>query len=243
MKQLHWTDFDAVAFDVEGTLADTIPTHHTSRIQAFQDHGYGHITHEEHQLASTYGSSTEDIAGGVLHAAGEIEKDGPFKHHPVVQKVAATKIQLFEQLAASGFHEMPGAADFVKSIAAKFEGRMALVTSSPERFVLPFLDRYDLAKYFPGELIISEDTVMMLGLEGKPSPDPYKLAMQRLQSKKLLVFEDTVPGAAAAKAAGATVIALGFELHNTELFKVGNIPYPPDVLVSSYVEAKELLGL
>jgi HAD superfamily hydrolase (TIGR01509 family) len=243
MTQLHWRNFDAVAFDVEGTLADTIPTHHIARAEAFKNHGYGHITPEQHALGPTYGSSTADIIGGVLHAAGEIQKDEPFKQHPIVQKVIASKMQLFGQLAAKGFDEMPEATSFVRTIATHFAGHMALVTSSPERFVLPFLQRFELTGYFPKDLVISEDTVTANGLEGKPAPDPYRLAMQRLGSKKLLVFEDTVSGVASAKAAGATVIALGFEPHNTRIFKEEELPYPPDALVSSYAEARALLGL
>jgi len=243
MKQIRWEDFDAVAFDVEGTLADTIPTHHAARLQAFGEHGYGHITQAQHELGPTYGSSTADIIGGILHATGHIQKDGPFRDHPAVQQVIGTKLRLFEEKAGEGFGEMPGAIDFVHRIATKFTGHMALVTSSPERFVLPFLDRYQIASYFSENLIISEDTVNQLGLEGKPAPDPYQLAMQRLHSERLLVFEDTVSGVASAKAAGATVIALAFEPNNARLLASGDLPYPPDALVHSYAAAQTLLGL
>lgn len=243
MKRLNWKDFDAVAFDAEGTLADTIPTHHAARLTAFDQHGYGHVTREQHELGPTYGSSTADIIGGILHATGNIQKNGAFKHHPEVQKVIATKMKLFEEMAAAGFDEMPGAIDFVRSIEAKFGEHLALVTSSPERFVIPFLKRYGIARYFPSNLIITEDTIDQNGLEGKPSPDPYRLAIQRLGAKNLLVFEDTVSGVASAKAAGATVIALAFEPHNAKLLASGDLPYPPDALVHSYAEATELLGL
>ncbi len=243
MKQLGWEDFDAVAFDVEGTLADTIPTHHAARLEAFEAHGYGHITREQHELGPTYGSSTHDIIGGVLHAAGVIQKDGPLKQHPVVQEVVATKNRLFEQASSNGFNEMPEAANFVRAIAAKFSGHMALVTSSSRRFVLPFLAKYSITDYFPENLIITEDTIVANELEGKPAPDPYILAMQRLETNRLLVFEDTVSGVASAKAAGATVIALGFDQHSTQLFEAGGLTYPPDVLVRNYAEAKTLLGL
>jgi HAD superfamily hydrolase (TIGR01509 family) len=243
MKKIRLEDFEAIAFDIEGTLADTIPTHHAARLEAFQNHGYGHITREQHELGPTYGSSTADIIGGILRATGEIQQDGPFKHHPAVQEVIASKMQLFEKSAAKGFDEMPDATHFVRLISAIFMGRMALVTSSPERFVLPFLDRYDIAKYFPKDYIISEDTIIAQGLEGKPAPDPYQLAMGRLGTSNLLVFEDTVSGVASAKAAGATVIALGFEPNNTKLFKSSDLPYPPDALVSNYTEARKLLNL
>lgn len=243
MRALDLSSFDAVAFDVEGTLANTIPTHHAARLKAFDQHGFGHITPEQHELGPTYGSSMPDIIGGILHAAGEIEKDGDFKDHPVVQTVMDSKAQLFEGLAAEGFTEMPGAISFVKAVAAQFTGRMALVTSSHARFVIPFLQRYDISELFPADLVITEDVMLAEGLDGKPSPDPYLLAKKRLHANRLLVFEDTVPGVEAAKKAGATVVALGFDKHNAALFKSGNIPYPPDVFATDYQAARELLGI
>lgn len=243
MHTLNISNFDAVAFDVEGTLADTIPTHHAARLKAFERHKFGHITREQHELGPTYGSSMPDIIGGILHAAGEIEKDGEFKNHPVVQDVMSSKAQLFEELAAEGFTEMPGAIDFVRTLAVHFTGRMALVTSSHTRFVVPFLQRYGINDYFSDDLLITEDVVLAEGLNGKPSPDPYLLAKKRLRAGRLLVFEDTVPGVESAKKAGATVVALGFDKHNAALFKSGNIPYPPDAFAANYQAARKLLGM
>lgn len=204
MKQIRLQDYDAVAFDVEGTLADTIPTHHRARMQAFEQHGYGHIDRAQHALGPTYGSSTADIVGGVLHAAGEIEKEGSFKDHPIVREVMASKMRFFEEYAAKGFMSMPGAVDFLRTIVGRYDGKTALVTSSRLQFVMPFLERYALERYFIDDLIVSEDTILREGLEGKPAPDSYILAMKRLGARNLLVFEDTMPGVMSAKKAGAT---------------------------------------
>ncbi len=245
MKQLNLQDFDAVAFDVEGTLADTIPVHHTARLAAFKEHGYGHITREQHELGPTYGSMPADIIGGILHAAGEIDKSVPFAEHPQVQAIIETRKVLFAAGAADGFEAMPGAIDFVEALAPLYVGRLALVTSSEERFVLPFVERYGLGKYFADDLIIGHGAVVVEGLEDKPSPDPYILAAKRLHVdiSRLLVFEDTVPGVMAAKKAGATVLGLGFDAHNARLFAADDLPYPPDVFVHDYTEARQALGL
>jgi beta-phosphoglucomutase-like phosphatase (HAD superfamily) len=53
MIEFKLTDFDAVVFDLEGTLADTIPTHHSTRMRAFEQHGFGNIIREQHELGST----------------------------------------------------------------------------------------------------------------------------------------------------------------------------------------------
>lgn len=187
MNRINLKDYDAVAFDVEGTLADTIPTHHAARLEAFKAHGFGHITHEQLELGPTYGSYPADIIGGILHTA--------------------------------------------------------LVTSSRARFVTPFLDRYDLAQYFPEELIISDDTIQAEGLEGKPAPDAYLLAMRRLETANILVFEDAVTGVMSAKKAGAAVVALGFNQQNARLFQSTELSHPPDFFVEDYGVARNSLGM
>src|SRR6185437_8772011 len=100
MKELKLADFDAIAFDVEGTLANTVPTHHSTRIEAFHRHGFGHITRDQHELGSTYGSSHFDILGGILHAAGEIDASVPFHQNQIVLDVIETKSSLFRAAAA-----------------------------------------------------------------------------------------------------------------------------------------------
>lgn len=241
-KSLNLADFDAVAFDVEGTLADTIPTHHDSRTKAFQKHGYGHITPEQHALGPIYGATPSEIIGGILHTAGEIEKDGPFSEHPVVQSIIGTKQRYFGELAAKGFDEMPQATAFFKDVAQHFPGKTALVTASELHFIQPFLDRYTLNEFLTPGLVITHETLQAFGLQAKPAADSYNLAKQRLDSTKLLVFEDTVVGVTAAKAAGATVVALGFEPNSAKRFQQGDLKYMPDFFVKDYAKARQLFG-
>ena len=243
MTKFNITNFDAVAFDLEGTIANTIPTHHSTRMQAFERHGYGHISREQHELGQTYGSSHFDVLGGILHAAGQINKDIQFSQNPKVLDVIATKGTLFKGAAAKGFDAMPRAIKFIEEIAPYFAGKMAIVTSSEAEFIFPFLERHNLRKYFANEHIIGHESVIAEGLGVKPSGDPYILGLRRLDARKLLVFEDTTSGVASAKRAGATVIALGFDFQNNQLFRAGKLEYPPDELVASFDEAAELLGI
>lgn len=243
MSELKLSNFDAVAFDLEGTLADTIPVHHATRAQAFTEHGLGHITKEQHELGPTYGSSHFDILGGILHAAGETDKDIPFSQNEKVLQIIETKGALFKQAAGEGFNAMPGAIEFVQAIALHFAGKLAIVTSSEEEFIHPFLARYDLTQLFKTELVIGHESVIDEGLNVKPSGDPYALAMRRMNAQNLLVFEDTVSGVASAKKAGAFVVALAFDKQNSLLFEQGGLEFPPDVMFYSYKDAAAALGL
>jgi HAD superfamily hydrolase (TIGR01509 family) len=240
---LNINDFDGVAFDVEGTLANTIPMHHYARMKAFAKHGFGHITRDQHALGPTYGSSHYDVLGGVLYAAGEIDDSVPFHKNQTVLDVTTTTKNLFRNEADKGFDAMPGAINFIKMIEPHFKDKMILVTSSEEDYVIPFINKYGLGRYFNGEKLIGNETVENLALRGKPNPDPYELAKKRLKSKKLLVFEDTAPGVESAKKADTTVIALGFDKANSKLFRSGGLKYPPDYVVENYDQAAELLGL
>jgi beta-phosphoglucomutase-like phosphatase (HAD superfamily) len=243
MKELKLADFDGVAFDFEGTLVDTVPIHHGTRMEAFSKHGFGHITSEQHELATTYGSSHFDVIGGTLYAAGEIDDAVPFHQNQTVLDIIDTKKALFKIEATKGFKAIPGAIKFVEAIAPHFHGKMAVVTSSEEEFIFPFIERYNLGKYFPKDLVIGHESVVGENLNVKPSGDPYLLAMRRLGINNLLVFEDTVPGVASAKRAKATVVALGFDRANYGLFQKGGLEYEPDLVVRDYAEATKLLGL
>jgi beta-phosphoglucomutase-like phosphatase (HAD superfamily) len=241
---LNLGDFDGVAFDIEGTLADTIPSHHAARLSAFAQHGFGHITPKEHAKGPTYGSTVDDIVGGILHAAGAIEHTSNYKDHPLVRKIKVTKTSEFEKLAALGFAAVPGGPDFVREIARHFPGKVAFVTSSPERFVMPFLSNNGLLELVTPELIISGDTIEALGLHDKPAADPYVVAKERLSAQHILVFEDTIPGTASGKLAGATVITIANEPSTAQLLANSDaLPYPPDRIINNYDEARSLLRL
>ncbi|HJQ08864.1 MAG TPA: HAD family phosphatase [Candidatus Saccharimonadales bacterium] len=241
MKQFNLSDFDAVAFDFDGTLANTIPIHHKARQEAFKRHGFGHITKAQHALGPIYGSTAHDIIGGILQAAGEIKKIGPFDQHETVKAVAVTRKQLVSALVSKGLDEMPGATDFLKAIHSRFHNKVAIVTASPAGWVLPFMKRYKLDEILATDLLIDEEVVTRLQLGYKPSPDPYNLAKQRLGARRLLVFEDNAAGVESAKRAGATVIAMGFEKEIVRQFETKK--YLPDVIAMSYNEARYILSM
>lgn len=238
-RSFKLSDFDAVAFDVEGTLSNSIPLHHETRLAAFTEHGLGHITKEQHALGPTYGSTSDVIAAGILHAAGEIER--PDTEHPLVQQIVKTRLKLFDEKAQGGFDEQPGATDFVKTIARHFPDKVALVTAGMMRWIEPFMVRFGLDTIIQQDLIICSEVINDLGLNQKPAPDPYMLAKKRLGATRLLVFEDTIPGITAAKRAGAVVIAMSYDKHSAERF--ASAAYPPDAVAMDYAQARKFLGV
>jgi sugar-phosphatase len=96
----------------------------------------------------------------------------------------------------------PGARELV-SVLVALDLPWAVVTSADRRLASARLGAAGIAA--PAVLITAEDTA-----EGKPSPQPFLAAARRLgvEPSRCLVVEDSAPGVAAGRAAGATVAGL-----------------------------------
>jgi sugar-phosphatase len=115
---------------------------------------------------------------------------------------AASELAMLDRLVAEGIDEIvpyPGAADLL----ARLDRPWALVTSGTRWFV----ERCLLAAGIPvpRTAVYGEDVA-----RGKPYPDPYLAAAQRLgvPPEACVAVEDAPNGVASAKAAGCTVIAV-----------------------------------
>lgn len=99
-----------------------------------------------------------------------------------------------------GIEEIPGAAAFLAALPVD---RWAVVTSAPRALAVRRMEAAGLP--VPGLLISAEDTP-----RGKPAPDGFLLAAQRLgfAPADCLVFEDAPAGIQAAEAAGASLLVV-----------------------------------
>ena len=99
-----------------------------------------------------------------------------------------------------GVIPIPGAEAFLRALPAD---RWAVVTSAQRELALRRLEAAGLP--IPAVLITAEDVS-----RGKPAPDGYILAAQRLgvTADACLVFEDAPAGVLASEAAGAEVVVI-----------------------------------
>jgi sugar-phosphatase len=97
-------------------------------------------------------------------------------------------------------HPIPGAEAFLRDLPAN---RWAVVTSAQRDLALSRLTAAGLP--IPTVLVTAEDVS-----RGKPAPDGYVLAAQRLgvAADACLVFEDAPAGVLAGEAAGAQVVVI-----------------------------------
>ncbi|WP_050528081.1 HAD family hydrolase [Pseudorhodobacter aquimaris] len=177
--------FDAVIFDLDGTLLDTEALSQAAGIAAFADHGlavdpaflYGLIGHD-------------DVTGAEM-----IRARFPDLDFTTLLSAWAERIGV---LYAGGIPLKPG----THRLLGALQQPLALATSSTRKQLDLKLSVTDIAPYFR-QLICFDDVT-----RAKPAPDPYLLAAQRLgvDPARCVAFEDSETGAQSAHLAGMTVV-------------------------------------
>jgi HAD superfamily hydrolase (TIGR01509 family) len=174
---------DALLFDCDGTLADTMPAHYRAWLHVTGVHG---IAFDEERFYSLGGRPTRDILATLAREAG-IEID---LEHGVRQKEAT----FLEQL------DRVEAIDPVIDVVLRSRGRvpMAVVTGGHRAVCMRILDHVGIATAFE-TLVASEDTSLH-----KPDPEPFLEAARRLGARpeRCVVWEDSDLGIEAARRAG-----------------------------------------
>lgn len=133
---------------------------------------------------------------------------------PVAEAAAITRAEMDD---LDDVVPIAGAAAF---LAALPRNRWAIVTSAPRDLARARLRAAGIAE--PALLVSAEDV-----MRGKPAPDGFLLAAERLDVRPAdcLVFEDAPAGIAAAQAAGAGVVVIAGS--HTEAVPAG-LPTLPD---------------
>lgn len=177
--------FDAVFFDLDGTLIDTESVAMAAGLQAFAE--FGHAVDESfmHQLVGKAEPAGVDIIRAAYPGLDEAGFSAAWKRG-------------FQAGLEAGVPMKSGAHDLLRAIRQP----MALVTSTGREGAHWKLDRAGLTPHF--RTIITFDDVTA----PKPAPDPYLLAAARIgvDPARCLVFEDSDVGAEAAHRAGCVVV-------------------------------------
>ena len=121
-----------------------------------------------------------------------------------VESILKEYLGQWTRIAAAGIDLLPGADAAVRSAAAAGI-KVALVTSGERHYADGFLKLTGLADVFSAS-VAQEDVSHV-----KPHPEPYLKAAELLSvnPSKCTVFEDSIPGFVAARAAGMTCVGVG----------------------------------
>lgn len=187
--------FQAVIFDMDGVLIDSEPLWHQAEQQILGGLG---IDFNKPPLLQSTGLTTASV---IAHW---------YQHQPWPELSPAQVHQNIIDFVANGIasHGEPKAG--LIALLHQLKQRqlpIAVATNSPKVLLETTLERLNIAECFQARCHIE------LVTHGKPAPDIYLLAAQKLgvAPEHCLVFEDSFAGVTAAKAAGMTVIAIPAE--------------------------------
>jgi len=175
--------YSAFLFDMDGTLISSTAV--TERIYSRWAEEKG--IDAESLLAVIHGVRTIDV----IRRLGRPDLDA---------EAEAEIISTAEKTELEGVVAIPGAREFLASLPPD---RWALVTSADRELVRVRLAAAGIPQ--PKVMVTAEDVT-----EGKPDPQGYKLAAQRLgvDAADCLVFEDAPAGIEAGERAGADVLVI-----------------------------------
>lgn len=196
----------AVLFDMDGVLVDSEAFIAEAAIAMLAER-YGVAATREDFLPFV-GTGENRFIGGVAEKYGASIDIVPDK---------ARTYELYFELIRGRLRELPGAVAFVRECRARGLG-IAIATSADRNKLHANLREIGLSE--------ADFDAVVDGLEverRKPFPDIYLEAARRLGlgPEACLVVEDAVSGVKAAKAAGATCLALGGSFSEAELRAAG----------------------
>lgn len=181
----------AFLFDQDGVLIDSAAIVRANWRRFTSAHG---LTLRDEDLPRIYGRRTVDILVDVFAIA---------EGAATAMADAWIDARSAEVAAAAPITAVPGAVEFVR--ASRHAGiPLALVSSASSDNVAYVLDLLGLGDAF-GAVITASDVD-----RGKPGPDGYLAAMDRLgvDPEGTVVFEDSPAGLEAGRAAGALVVGI-----------------------------------
>lgn len=183
--------FEAVIFDCDGTLVDSMPAHFDAWCDALASYGAGGIFKEDVFYAMG-GRPTRDIVV-------DLNSEYDLKLDPEAIALAKRDAFLSKLHLVEFIDEV---ADFAKSLRGKMP--LAVASGGSRHVVEKTLKLLNCSDWFD-EVVTADDVS-----NGKPAPDIFLKAAQLLgvAPEKCLVIEDAPPGVIAALAAGMQVVTV-----------------------------------
>jgi beta-phosphoglucomutase-like phosphatase (HAD superfamily) len=208
-------EVQALLFDMDGTLIDSMPLHerswqlwHAELGLPFDDAGF---------FSATAGRTNLEILRDMFPTRSEAE----------LHALAWRKEEIYRAIAARELTLIPGAAEFcARARAAGY--KLAVCTASPPENIVVAFERFGL-----GELVdtVTSPAEPKFGgapgetLRGKPHPDIFAEAARRLgvPPEACLVYEDAPLGIEAARRAGMRAVALTTTLPAAAFAEYANV--------------------
>ncbi len=199
----------AVIFDMDGVIVDTNPHHKTAWREYYQRNGK--TLSDADFVEHVSGKHNNAILGHLF--------DGQILSTDEAKRLAYEKEALFRELYSPVITPVAGLVPFLQTLKAA-NIRTAVATSAPVENLDFVMDALGIRSYF--DALLNESMVN----HPKPDPEIYQKAMAMLgvDPADTVIFEDSMTGIQAAKAAGATVVGMATTESPDELW-----PFVDDV--------------
>jgi beta-phosphoglucomutase-like phosphatase (HAD superfamily) len=186
---------NALIFDFDGTLADTMPTHYVAWNHILRKHG---LSLSEDRFYELGGWSTRRLAELLIAEAGSSLPPG---------RLVEDKEAEFQRIATE-IRPISAVVNIVRESRGILP--MAIGTSGLRKIVMPILKALELDCLF--DAVVTADDVA----NPKPAPDLFLEAARRLKvaAESCRVYEDTDAGLEAARRAGMSCIDVRTLLQN-----------------------------
>jgi phosphoglycolate phosphatase len=207
--------FDTIAFDLDGTLADTAPDLAASLNQALS--ALGRPTVPPESVRYLVGQGARALLRKGLATSGEAPEELVEAGYPIFIDFYAANI-------CAGTTAYPQAEQALDALAAMSVKR-ALCTNKPEALTHLLLDALGWSGRF--DSVIGGDTFPVR----KPDPLPLHEAIARAGGSRAAFVGDSITDADTARAAGLPFVAVSFGFSDRPVAELG-----ADAVIDSFAE-------
>jgi phosphoglycolate phosphatase len=205
--------FDVVAFDLDGTLADTAPDLAAALNHALAALGRPGVAPES--VRNLIGHGGRALLRRGLAATGEAPEWLVEEGYPIL-------LDHYGAHLCEGTALYPRIGEALEAIAAA-GAALAVCTNKPEALTLRLLDALGLLGRFAA--VVGGDTLAVR----KPDPAPLLEAIARAGGGRAVLVGDSITDADTARAAGTPFVAVGFGFSDRPAERLG-----ADAVIDSY---------
>ena len=215
-------EIKAVAFDLDGTLVETLPDLHESAIRMLRQIGRPAVS--ESTVRTCVGDGVDRLVKRLLTGEPDGEPDAT-----LFERAAENFRSHYANVLTHASHPFAGVISTLE-ILRECGFKLACVTNKPARFTEPLLEGMALTRYL--DLVISGDSL----LRNKPDPLPLLHTARAfgIEPAQLLMVGDSPVDTQAARAAGCPVFCVPYGYRGVltvqELDCDAIVPTLPDLL-------------
>ena len=175
-------------FDFDGVLVDSIPFHRKAFNEAFSNYN---INHSDFQYVS--GRSSESLVRDYLNRLDVFDEQR-------IKQIVQEKQKIVRNEIGGNFPIFNNEIQVLTKLSVDYQ--LSIISSSTNYLICKFIAKYNLENIFT-QVISFEMT-----RQGKPSPEPYLLALEKndVNPERVIVIEDSISGIESAIKAGLSYI-------------------------------------